>query len=261
MPVYDYRNIDNWLHHACAGIRFAPDREAVQEELRAHYEDACDAMTESGLSQEDAEELALRGMGDADELAPALAKAHNSIWTLLWLISRWLRRRVLIILIWFIFCFVIPDTDTIYFYEYGELTLPRWAEQHRSAVVPCNAQGTYAGYDWTITEWSRSGDELAFELTLRDHTLSAHDPILSFWKLELHDDQGNMYTDANRLVGIVDGMGPANYGYLYERSFRFLSYYEYTMTYEGIPEETEWIELRVPSSDFALQIDLTKGEK
>ena len=47
--MYDYRSIDNWLHHACAGIRFAPDRNDVQEELRAHYEDACDAITVSML--------------------------------------------------------------------------------------------------------------------------------------------------------------------------------------------------------------------
>lgn len=258
--MYDYRSIDNWLHHACAGIRFAPDREAVSAELRAHYEDACGAMTESGLSAEDAEELALRGMGDADELAPALAKAHNSIWTWLWLISRWLRRLALVVLIWFLFCFVIPDTDTIYFYEYGELTLPCWAEEHSANVVPCDVQETYAGYDWKIDEWSRSDDKLAFTLTMRDHTLSAHDPISSFWRLELRDDRGNRYTDANRLIGISDGMGQANLGYLYERSFRFLSHYEYTMTYEGVHADTEWVELCIQDSDFALRIDLTKGE-
>lgn len=77
--MHDYRSIDNWLYHACKDIRYAPDHAAVQAELRAHYEDAFDALAGSGMTEADAKELALRGLGDADELSPALAKAHNSI--------------------------------------------------------------------------------------------------------------------------------------------------------------------------------------
>ena len=59
--MHDYRSIDNWLYHACKDIRYAPDHAAVQAELRAHYEDAFDALTGSGMTEADAKELALLG--------------------------------------------------------------------------------------------------------------------------------------------------------------------------------------------------------
>lgn len=258
--MHDYRSIDNWLYHACKDIRYAPDCAAVQAELRAHYEDAFDSLTGSGMTEADAKELALRGLGDADELAPALAKAHNSIWTVIWRVSRWLARLSLAVLLWYVFCFVIPDSGAIYWYQYGDLTPQTWAQEQDVAAVACGTRGVYAGYDWEITEWARKGDTLVFELVLRDHSLSPGDPITSFWRLILRDDTGEEYAFTNGMVGIANGSGSANFAFLHERSARFFTRYTYTLMFEGVLNGTDWVELCVQDSDFALRIDLTKGE-
>ena len=251
--MHDYRSIDNWLYHACKDIRYAPDYAAVQAELRAHYEDAFDALTGSGMTEADAKELALRGLGDADELAPALAQAHNSIWTAIWRASRWLARLAFAVLLWYIFCFVIPDSGTIYWYEYGDLTPQTWAQEQEVAAVACGARGEYAGYDWEVTEWARKGDVLVFELVLRDHSLSPDDPITAFWRLALRDDTGQEYARKNGLAG-------NDFGFVNERSARFFTRYTYTLMFKGVPDGTDWVELCVQDSDFALRIDLKKGE-
>ena len=238
--MYDYRSIENWLHHACAGIHFAPDREAVQAELHAHFEDACDAMTGSGLSQEDAEELALRGLGDADELAPVLAKAHNSVWTWLWLISRWLSRIALAVLLWFVLCYTIPGIGSLYIYEDGGLTPDGWARETGASVVSVGTKKEYLDYDWTITEWARDEEKMVLELVLRDHMLTAYDPIVGLNRVELRDQQGKAYH------------------FMIHRSAKFMTRYEYTLVAEDIPQDTEWLEIGVQDSRFALRIDLTK---
>ena len=239
--MYDYRNIEKWLHRACAGIRFAPDRNDVQEELRAHYEDACDAMTGSGLSAEDAAELALRGMGDADELAPVLAKAHNSVWTWLWLISRWLLRIAVAVLTWFVLCYTIPGIGSLYFYEDGTLTPTNWAQENGTAVVSAGYRKEYLGYDWIIPEWSRDADTLVLELVLHDHRLTAYDPVVGLNRVDLLDQDG------------------AAYHFMIHRSTKCLTRYEYTLVVEELPRDTEWLELQVEGSDFAMRVDLTKG--
>ena len=234
-------NIYNWLHRACAGIRFAPDREAVQEELHAHYEDAVDAMTESGLSAADAEELALRGLGDADELAPVLAKAHNSVWTWLWLISRWLSRIAVAVLIWFVFCYVIPGIGSLYFYEDGDLTPANWAQETGAVLVSSDVERRYLGYNWTVTEWAHDADTLVLELVLRDQKLTVYDPIVGLNRVDVFDQNGT------------------NHHFMIHRSAKYLTRYEYTLVVEHLTQDTKWLELHVQNSDFAMRVDLTKG--
>ena len=239
--MYDYRNIDNWLHRACAGIRFAPDREAVQEELHAHYEDAVDAMTESGLSAADAEELALRGLGDADELAPVLAKAHNSVWTWLWLISRWLSRIAVAVLIWFVLCYTIPGIGSLYIYSIGELTPETWAQEVGAAIVSADIQKEYLGYDWTITDWAQQENTFVMEVVLRDHRLTAYDPLVGFDRVKLLDQNGT------------------EHHFMIRRSAKFMTRYEYTLVLEDLPQDIEWLNFQVENSDFVMRIDLKKG--
>lgn len=60
-----------------ACIRFKPDREAVEEELTAHLEDRRDAYLARGMTRQEAEDLAMRSMGDPKEIGRALDKAHS----------------------------------------------------------------------------------------------------------------------------------------------------------------------------------------
>ncbi len=80
----------SWLNIATAGIRFGPDREEVQRELRQHIEDkAADLMRIfPGISEEEAGRRALDGMGDAWELKKELAKVHTPWLGWLWTASR-----------------------------------------------------------------------------------------------------------------------------------------------------------------------------
>ena len=68
-----------WLHTAVAGIRFKPDREAVEAELREHIEDkTADLMRIfPDMTEEEARERALSQMGDPVEIGKELAKIHK----------------------------------------------------------------------------------------------------------------------------------------------------------------------------------------
>ena len=89
----------SWLNIATAGIRFGPDREEVQRELRQHIEDkAADLMRIfPGISEEEAGRRALDGMGDAWELKKELAKVHTPWLGWLWTASRYLLCLVLLV--------------------------------------------------------------------------------------------------------------------------------------------------------------------
>lgn len=76
----------SWLSIATSGIRFGPDREAVRRELMEHMEDkTADLMRIfPDMTEEEAGERALAGMGDAWELKKELAKVHTPWLGYLW---------------------------------------------------------------------------------------------------------------------------------------------------------------------------------
>ena len=80
-----------WLLRATAGIRFGPDRRAVEAELRAHLEDRRAALLHRrpGLEEAEAARLVLERMGDPEELSRALARIHRPWLGWLWQASRW----------------------------------------------------------------------------------------------------------------------------------------------------------------------------
>ena len=69
MGMYD------WLTIATRGIRFKPDREAVRNELREHMYDKIDDLRRlfPDMTFEEAQERAIRDMGDPNEIGKALA--------------------------------------------------------------------------------------------------------------------------------------------------------------------------------------------
>ena len=79
-----------WLHTAVAGIRFKPDRAAVEAELREHIEDkTLDLMRIfPDMTAEEAEDRALSQMGDPEEIGKELAKIHKPWLGYLWRASR-----------------------------------------------------------------------------------------------------------------------------------------------------------------------------
>ena len=83
------KRIQDWLNTAVSGIRFWLDREKVEEELRGHLEDkTADLQRIFHLSREEAEEMALKQMGDAKEIGKELSRIHRPWLGRLWLVSQ-----------------------------------------------------------------------------------------------------------------------------------------------------------------------------
>ena len=82
--------IGRWLDTAVSGIRFGPDRREARAELAAHIEDKTESLRRRfpDIPPEEAEQRALEGMGDPQELKTQLAKVHKAWLGYLWSISR-----------------------------------------------------------------------------------------------------------------------------------------------------------------------------
>ena len=79
-----------WCAAATADIRYRPDRERVGDELYAHLEDRCAAMTEAGVPESEAVKRTLAAMGSAVEVGEQLAKIHRPFWGYALRCARWL---------------------------------------------------------------------------------------------------------------------------------------------------------------------------
>ena len=86
----------NWLAIATRGIRLGPDRAEVLRELRDHLDDRTDDLRRifPDMTHEEAEERALAGMGDPEEIGKELARVHRP-----WLGWLWRASKVLLALV------------------------------------------------------------------------------------------------------------------------------------------------------------------
>ena len=82
---------EGWLDTAVSGIRFGPDRREARAELAAHIEDKTESLRRRfpDIPQKEAEQRALDGMGDPQEVKAQLAKVHRPWLGWLWTASRW----------------------------------------------------------------------------------------------------------------------------------------------------------------------------
>lgn len=171
-------NIAKWTAEACQKIAFLPDRKAMERELTDHYEDHRDALLDGGMSAADAEELALRAMGDAEEVGEQLAQVYNTIWTRLWRFSRGALWTLLILFVlcraltrwgspykvdYFDFDFLDDDTQAYYSQEmldnynadFTDETVGRKMALTDWTIGTSNAQDVYMEFDWSVEKWAR----------------------------------------------------------------------------------------------------------
>ncbi len=81
--------MEQWLEAATSDIRFKPDRDAVREELQGHFEDkVADLQRFYHISPEEAEEMALERMGDAEKIGAELSKIHKPWPGYLWRLTQ-----------------------------------------------------------------------------------------------------------------------------------------------------------------------------
>lgn len=69
-----------WLRDAVKYIKFPPDRRRVQEELYEHMISRNLDFLAQGASEEEADLLVCRAMGDPEEVGKALAEVHKPFW-------------------------------------------------------------------------------------------------------------------------------------------------------------------------------------
>ncbi len=81
-----------WANAASSSIRYAPDREQVYEELIGHMEDARSSFIEAGYSEDEAVSLALKQMGDPQEVADQMRMIYRPFWGYLYKYTRILGR-------------------------------------------------------------------------------------------------------------------------------------------------------------------------
>ena len=66
-----------WLRDAVKYIKFPPDRRRVQQELYEHMISRNLDFLAKGASEEEADKLVCRAMGDPEEVGKALAEVHK----------------------------------------------------------------------------------------------------------------------------------------------------------------------------------------
>ena len=202
---------EDWLDTAVSGIRFAPDRAEVREELRAHISDKMDDLERifPGIPPGELRERALAGMGDPEELRTALARVHRPWMGYLWRTSQ------MILVVTLIIAAVLTikwrfDPGGWYTRagNRGSL-LPADAEE---VVVldPARERARINGYTIAMTEaarWSAPGETPGSRYPRLTVTLRASSPW--FWAkggdwylyVSAVDSEGNQYPDTSYYRG------------------------------------------------------------
>lgn len=128
----DTPEFDRWCETAVSGIRFKPDRAKVYDELYAHLEDRCAAMTDAGVPEAEAVKRSLDAMGSAAEVAEQMEKIHRPFWGYVLRLSRWL--------------LVIAAVMALF-------TVPRWMKNLGINIVTDSFVDDY----FEQSEWDRDG--------------------------------------------------------------------------------------------------------
>lgn len=70
-------SIKEFLDNVCNEIKYKPIRNEISEELKNHIEEAKEEYIENGLEEKDAEQKAIKQMGDAEQIGKKLNKIHR----------------------------------------------------------------------------------------------------------------------------------------------------------------------------------------
>lgn len=119
-----------WAEEAVRGIVSPKERQSARQELLDHIDDHADALMAAGLPRSRALEQAIAAMGDPEETAKLLRKAHQPILTHLLQITKWVAIVLAVVTVW----------NTLLFPGWGNQMkqyIPAKPEKHRlEQVVP-----------------------------------------------------------------------------------------------------------------------------
>ena len=224
--------MQTWLNTAVSGIRFKPDREAVKEELRGHFEDkVADLQRIFHVSQEEAEEMALERMGDAEKIGREMAKIHKPWLGWLWQASQ--AALLVSVILWLLSCAY-----------HGEPSPLRHREEAKWPAFSCAEVLELGQYKFRVEEaWLEQADDGTWELNVEWKVTSLRfwEPVghmqSYFWSAE--DDLGNEYcTYADRYYGNYDGIRVAS-----DMAERDGLGWSILQTVPQVPENAQWVKL------------------
>lgn len=101
----DLHKKDLYLDKIISYIKFPFDREDIREEINNHILDKLDYYEGKGYEKDQAEEMAINAMGDAEEIGKQLNKEHNPIIGWIWKITNYiitlaLISNILVLILW-----------------------------------------------------------------------------------------------------------------------------------------------------------------
>ena len=200
-------NLQKWLAAAVAGIRFRPDRAAVEQELREHIEDKTADLLRifPGMTEAEAEERALSGMGDPEEVGRELAKIHRPWLGYLWQFSRVLPKILLAVLAVSLL-FSTQLTTGQWFYDGGQSEELLW-QDGLVALEPDGRTVALEG-DWITMERAvldRENRRVGVELRLRSPFFWEENTGLRYL-LSAVDDRGGRHPSYTEFW--ADGLNP-----------------------------------------------------
>ena len=265
----------HWADRVVAGIILPKERENARQELLDHMEDHMDSLLAAGFSQEEAERQAIAAMGDPEETAKLLRRAHQPVLTRLFQISRWMLLCALVIFA--VSLLVRASTLTLDdFHLPGKTPTP--SEELAPLFTPESLSDVYDGYDYlrltepgdrvrangytfTVTKAAISGHTqgsysryryqiiLCLEVT-RDSRFVPWPELPGDWQMVTEDGSRSLSNEFDRTseTRILHGFHRNNREYLVRLGGWF-------------PQDSRWVDLTYSNgeSGFTLRVNLEGG--
>ena len=90
---------DTYIREVTSYVRFPFDRRAIAKELQAHMEDLYEDLLSQDIDEEQAAQLTVDYMGDSEEVGKELNEVHHPLWGWIWLVTRWMARLCMVVLV------------------------------------------------------------------------------------------------------------------------------------------------------------------
>ena len=88
-----------YIREVTSHVKFPFDRRAVAKELREHMEDLYEDLLSQDIEEEQAAQLTVDYMGDREEVGKELNEVHHPLWGWIWLVTRWIARLCVVVLV------------------------------------------------------------------------------------------------------------------------------------------------------------------
>ena len=271
----EHLSFARWCETAVSGIRFKPDRAKVYDELYAHLEDRCSALTDAGLPEDEAVKQTLAAMGSAAEIAEQMEKIHRPFWGYTLRAVRWLLVIAAVLALFTVPRWIVNQGISTEDRMFPEVYFEQDARERgdlrfeRTFYAEPMSRDFSDGYRFTLTkasEWHEEGsidgrkiDDYSFFLSVEAFNLrpwALHSDILrEFYAV---DSLGNRYEAHTR--SFYNGKTPTLAGNPVRTGLCTLTWELWLSGY--CSQDAEWIELRYDQSgrDVRLRINRTGGD-